>query len=50
MIGDTLHDLEVSRELGINCVLYSKGHQSKSRLEKENITIDNILNLKNYLL
>ncbi len=50
MIGDTLHDLEVSRKLGINCVLYSNGHQAKSRLEKENVTIDNILDLKTYLL
>ena len=50
MIGDTLHDLEVSRELGISCVLYSNGHQAKSRLEKENVTIDNILDLKKYLL
>lgn len=50
MIGDTLHDLEVSNKLGIKCVLYSKGHQSKERLSQENTTIDNIIDLKKYLL
>ena len=50
MIGDTLHDATVAKELGIKCVLYSKGHQAKDRLEKENEVIDNLLDLKNYLL
>jgi len=35
LIGDTLHDLEVARELGIDCVLVAQGHQSKERLLKE---------------
>jgi phosphoglycolate phosphatase len=35
LIGDTLHDLEVARELGIDCVLVARGHQSKERLLKE---------------
>lgn len=34
MIGDTLHDLEVSEEMGINCILYANGHQSYERLIK----------------
>lgn len=34
MIGDTLHDKLVADEMGINCVLYSGGHQSYSRLLK----------------
>ncbi len=33
MIGDTLHDLDVAREMGINCVLIAQGHTSRSRLE-----------------
>ena len=32
LIGDSLHDLEVANELGIDCVLVANGHQSKERL------------------
>lgn len=32
MIGDTIHDFEVARAMGCNCVLVAKGHQSKERL------------------
>ena len=32
IIGDTLHDLEVSKALGIDCILIANGHQSKDRL------------------
>ena len=35
LIGDTLHDFEVAQELGIDCVLVARGHQSKERLLKE---------------
>lgn len=34
MFGDTIHDFEVARELGIRCTLVANGHQSKERLEK----------------
>lgn len=38
MIGDTLHDAQVARELGCRIILYNKGHQHESRLKKyENI-------------
>lgn len=33
LIGDTIHDYEVAKELGIQCVLISQGHQSAKRLE-----------------
>jgi len=33
MIGDTIHDYEVAKELGLSCVLVAEGHQSKHRLE-----------------
>jgi phosphoglycolate phosphatase len=33
LIGDTLHDAEVARELGVDCVLVSTGHHSLRRLE-----------------
>jgi len=32
MVGDSLHDLEVADELGIECLLIANGHQSKKRL------------------
>lgn len=32
MIGDTLHDLETARHLGIDCVLVAAGHNSHARL------------------
>lgn len=32
MIGDTTHDLEVAKGLGIECILVSGGHQSEERL------------------
>lgn len=32
LVGDTLHDLEVARALGIDCVLVARGHHAKERL------------------
>lgn len=34
MIGDTNHDFEVARELGIKCILLADGHQSFERLNE----------------
>jgi phosphoglycolate phosphatase len=31
-IGDTCHDAEVAKELGIDCILIPNGHQSEQRL------------------
>lgn len=36
MIGDTLHDEEVAHAMGIDVVLYDKGHQSHNVLSKGN--------------
>ena len=33
MIGDTLHDLDTANALGVECILYSKGHTEKKTLE-----------------
>ena len=33
LVGDTLHDLEVGEELGIDVVLVSHGHQCVTRLK-----------------
>lgn len=35
MIGDSLHDLEVAKEMHVKCALIAKGHQSKEILLKE---------------
>jgi phosphoglycolate phosphatase len=32
LIGDTLHDLEVARAIGVDCVLVACGHHSEERL------------------
>jgi phosphoglycolate phosphatase len=32
-IGDTLHDSDVAKELGIDCILIPNGHQSEKRLQ-----------------
>ena len=32
LVGDTLHDLEVARALGIDCVLVARGHHAAQRL------------------
>lgn len=33
LFGDTLHDFEVAKALGVDCILIAHGHQSKARLE-----------------
>lgn len=33
LIGDTLHDAEVAKALGIHCLLIANGHQSDARLK-----------------
>ncbi len=35
MIGDSLHDLETAKAMGVDCVLVAKGHQAKDVLTKE---------------
>lgn len=46
LIGDTVHDFEVAKELGCKCVLTAKGHQSKNILESTGVpVIEDILDL-----
>ena len=46
MIGDTIHDFEVAKELGIGCILIADGHQSKERLETTGAkVIDSLIEL-----
>lgn len=42
MIGDTLHDAEVAKAIGINYVLYSGGHNSYELLSKDGRVITNL--------
>lgn len=47
LIGDTVHDYEVAKELGCKCVLIASGHQSKTELEKCScIVFDSLNSLK----
>lgn len=34
LVGDTVHDLEVARELGVDCVLVSAGHHPAEKLRR----------------
>jgi phosphoglycolate phosphatase len=40
LIGDTVHDYEVAREIGADCLLIAEGHQQKSSLLQVN---DNVV-------
>lgn len=51
MIGDTLHDLEVAKSLGCDCILVSHGHQHRRRLETgHDKIVDNLDQVRSYLL
>jgi phosphoglycolate phosphatase len=51
LIGDTLHDMEVATELGIQCILLSHGHQSYNRLcVNGNVVVENLKALEDVLI
>lgn len=39
MLGDTLHDAEVARGMGIRCILVARGHQSRETLETAGVPV-----------
>ncbi len=39
LIGDSLHDAQVARQLGVGCVLCAAGHQSRRRLETAGVPV-----------
>jgi len=44
MVGDTMHDFEVAKAVGVECVLFSGGHYSRQRLEESGmLVIDSLL-------
>lgn len=50
LIGDTVHDYEVSSELGCKCILLACGHQSEQVLKKCNVPVlKSIRELKSFL-
>jgi len=51
LIGDTIHDYEVAREINSDCILMSHGHQDEERLLKLGIpVVKNFNELKDILL
>ena len=39
LIGDTLHDADIARELGCGCLLVSNGHQDADRLAQAKVPV-----------
>lgn len=50
IVGDTIHDFEVARKLGIRCILIADGHQSKNRLKKTRAQVIDGLDELTYLI
>lgn len=49
-VGDTLHDAEVAKAMGVDCVLIANGHQIKEKLNFEySNVISDLTGLKKYL-
>ncbi|MGA7720767.1 MAG: HAD hydrolase-like protein [Ignavibacteriaceae bacterium] len=49
LIGDTVHDYEVAKEIGVVCLLIADGHQSKEKLSVCGVPVlDNIKEICNY--
>ncbi len=45
-IGDTVHDFETAKAMGVDCVLIAKGHQCKKRLSAMGVPVlDSVLDL-----
>lgn len=43
LVGDTTHDFDVARALGVDCVLIAGGHHSRRKLDSTSATIKNSL-------
>ncbi len=51
LIGDTSHDADVAREMGIECILVAAGHQSKATLSQLGLpVVDDIYAAIPYIL
>ena len=50
MLGDTLHDYDVAKAMGIDCILFSGGHQSRRDLQKAGVPlVDSFEEFRKYL-
>ena len=50
MVGDTLHDAEVAKECGFDCILFAGGHFSRKRLEALQVpVIDSLKEVLEYI-
>ncbi|HHU43067.1 MAG: HAD family hydrolase [Bacillota bacterium] len=50
MIGDTAHDFDVAKDMGIDCILFSGGHNKKEDLLNTGaIVVDNLIDIKDIL-
>lgn len=48
-VGDTLHDAEVAKAMGVECILIANGHQVKETLMvNSNFVFEELKNLKNH--
>lgn len=50
MLGDTLHDADVAKAMGAQCILVARGHQSRSVLESAGVPVCNSLEEASALL
>lgn len=39
LIGDTIHDYQVAKEIGCNCILVTDGHQNRERINSTNCVV-----------
>jgi phosphoglycolate phosphatase len=50
MVGDTVHDVEVAHELGMDCISYDRGHNSNRKLKTvNNKVISSLLEIPNII-
>jgi phosphoglycolate phosphatase len=51
LVGDTLHDLDVARHLGVDCVLVAAGHHPASRLRaRHDRVVEDLAALEEHVL
>ncbi len=50
-VGDTLHDLDVAREIGADCILIAQGHTSYHRLKGKGVLVfHNLFEFKDWFI
>ena len=49
LVGDTVHDAEVAESLGIACVLYAGGHNSRDMLSEKAVVVTQLNDLLSFI-